>query len=453
MKAKYKMLLLTAMASIGLVSCGGGAQDDGTIRLKVWAGSSQDSLTYIHSVIEKYKAANPDKKFEFTVDSVSEQKVNGKWGDDPSEAADVAIAADDQLPQMVSSQRVLHLEAANTAIPGIKDRITESTLEDAMEVVTRQDPVSHEELTWGIPVSASNGFVLYYNAKYLQPQDVTTFDNMLAAIHRESEKAGRNLTFGYPYHSGWYLDGWFHGAGFRVNGEPGELTVDCDWNTTKNGIQGKDVAGAMIKLAHGQHKEHWSADSGENIVPSRIQDGVMNEVVATISGTWVYNDVVAAWGNNTKATVLPTYHLDLANTDKPMHAIKGFKVAIINRNRDNMVEATKFAEFMVNKENQVARYHAVNEAPANIEARAETINENSNPVVKAIQDMWSTSFVEKVNPSYWNAAESLCDQLCIANEDTAKYVTSGEGTADIVLNYDEIQARLDTAVNVLAGNK
>ena len=470
---KIKLALLVASAA-ALVSCGGGGDAvstvvtssaggadisrrsidwdnpfadtaDETCTLTVWGGESQDSIDFINTVAKDFKKANPRSNYTIQVKPVSESSVSGDWESDPNNAADLAIAADDQIPSMVSSDRLVSLESLSAKkIPGLLENVKARNIDESIEVLT------HNGNTYGFPVSASNGFVLYYNAKYLKAEDVTSFDTMLAAIHRESEKAGKNLTFGYPYNSGWYLDGWFHGAGFTAYGEAGQLTVDCDWNQTVNGVAGKDVAGAMVKLAHGQYKQHWSAGKADALL-TRIGESATNQVIATINGTWSYNAIKKNWGDNAQATVLPSYHLDLANKDVKMHSVKGFKVAIVNKSKKNAVAAARFAEFMSNYESQALRYDMVNEAPSNKDARALVLTDDMNPAVKAINDQWGDSFVEKVNPSFWNPSNGLSVQLAESSAETAKFVTSGEGSADIVLNYDAIQGALDNCVNSLSG--
>lgn len=490
MKAKFLLLLVSATA---LVSCGGGGNATETVTasvtssvasstttegsqateesqvsdgrrpvewtnpfadtateevtLTVWGGESQTSVDFINTVAADFKKANPRSNYTINVKPVSESSVSGDWESDPANAADLAIAADDQIPSMVSSGRLVDLNALDAKkIPGILDYVVNNNLEESIEVLTHGDKV------YGFPVSASNGFVLYYNAKYINAEQAKTFDGLLAAIHAASETAGRNLTFGYPYNSGWYLDGWFHGAGFTATGEAGALSVECNWNETLkgDGTEGKDVAGAMVKLAHGQYKQHWSAGKSEDLL-ARISDDSTNQVVATISGTWDYNRLVKTWGEeNAKAAVLPSYHLDLANKDVQMHSVKGFKVAIVNKSRKNAVAAARFAEFLANYQSQVLRYDMLNEAPASKNARALVMDENVNPVVKAINDQWNTSFVEKVNPTFWHPTNGLSVQLSAANNDTAKFVTSGEGTKEVVLNYEEIQKALDNCVDALS---
>ena len=470
MKSRIALLLVSCAAA--LVSCGGGDATSSSVfsrrsieswsnpyagtatesvNLTIWSGETQESVDYIKMVASDFKKANPKSNYNFTIKPVSESSVSGDWEQNPNTAADLAIAADDQIPSMVSSKRLVSLEQLSAVkIPGLKDNVVARTLPEAIDAVTQPDPEDPEvEKVYGIPVSASNGFVLYYNSKYVHADEVGSFESLLAGINRASTEAGRNLVFGYPYNSGWYLDGWFHGAGFSVTGEAGKTYCVCDWNTTlSSGVTGLDVASSMVRLAHGQYKSHWNADA-ETKLMTRINDDSNNQVVATISGTWNYNKLVKAWGEeNTKATVLPTYHLAAKNADVRMCSVKGFKIAVINKAKANAPAAARFAEFLANYESQVLRYDFLNEAPANLDARTLIEKEELNPVVKAINDQWETSFVEKVNPTYWNPSNGLSVQL--ADQTNGDLIVSGDGTAAVVLNEAAIQAALDACVASLA---
>ena len=414
------------------------------VTLSVWGGETQDSVDFIKTVAKDFKKANPQSNYTINVKPVSESSVSGDWESDPSTAADVAIAADDQIPSMVASNYIQDLDAMSRKIPGLADDIKNRNIPEAVEAVL------HDGKTYGFPVSASNGYVLFYNSKYINAEDTVSFDKLLKAIHEASVRENKNFTFGYPYNSGWYLDGWFHGAGFSAIGEAGATTVECNWNSTVDGVQGKDVAGAMLKLAHGEYSRHWSYGEGSNLM-ARIGDSSNDQVIATINGTWSWNQVKKNWGEFSQATVLPSYHLDLANKDIAMHSVKGFKIAVINKARaKTAIAAARFAEFLTNYESEILRYDLINEAPTNVASREQT-DFSTNPCVNAVNEQWAKgAFVEKVNKAFWSYSNGLSVQLS-DNSDTS-LITSGAGTADVVINYDAVQDALDACVNSLAGN-
>lgn len=455
MKAKY---LMSALSLIALVSCGGEGESSqasssaassagGVTNITVWAGETEDSLAYVNEVAEAFKKAHPEKEYNFTVKAVSESSVSGDWAADPSQAADFAIAADDQIPAMIKSNLIQSLEPLDRYIEGLSDTIKTRNSKESIDMVTS------EGKTYGFPVSASNGYILYYNSKYISKEDTTSFSSLLAAVKRASEQYGKNFRFGFPHHSGWYLDGWFRGAGFNVVGEAGSTTVECDWNKEVNGVKGVDVASSLVKLAHGEYKNQWTSQT-QALLMTQIDDAQPNQIIATINGTWNYKRIKAAWGDNTAATVLPSYHVDEANKDFSMQSVKGFKIGIVNAKRaKTLIDSAKFAEFLTNYDNQILRFNALSEAPTNTEA-ASKVDTTTNPAVKALDEQWAKgSFTEKVNEAFWNPSNGLSDQLCAGSAGaSASFITSGEGTADIVIDKAAVQAALDACVNALSGN-
>ena len=456
-----KRMLLTLLASVALASCGGGSSEPGSasapessggektkVDLTVWAGETDESFNYLKDVSEAFKKANTDFDYNFTIKAVSESSVNGDWAADAAQAADFAIAADDQIPSMIKSNLIASLETLDRAIPDLSTTIRNRNSDESVQMVTDQDK------TWGFPVSASNGYILYYNSDYISEADTTSFESLLAAIKRASEKDGKTYRFGFPYNSGWYLDGWFHGAGFSATGLAGEATVACDWDKTVNGVDGKDVAGSLVKLAHGQYEQYWTSQE-QSMIMTQIDTSSSSPIIATINGTWNYSRIKGTWGEKAKATTLPSFHVDLANKDFGMQSVKGFKIGIVNAKRTKTVRhSAKFAEFLTNYDNQVLRFNRLSEAPTNKQA-AQDIDVNSNPAVKALNEQWNQgSFIEKVNEAFWNPSNSLSTLLCNGgNKGEYNYIKSGRGTADIQLDYDAIQTQLENTVKLLSGQQ
>ena len=454
---------LTVFAVAALTACGGSSSGDGIIRrsdlswsnpfagtadetvtLSVWAGNTTESIAYTKAVAEDFKKANPNSNYTINIKAISERSVNGDWANDPKQAADFAVVPDDQLPSLIANNYLQKLSVMDYEIEGLTESLKTRNTADSVEVVTSKNDL------YGFPVSASNGYVLYYNTEFLTKEDCASFDSLLAAIHRVSERDGKNYTFGFEHASGWYLDGWFHGAGFSASGEADGNTIDADWNDAVDGVEGLEVASALVKLAHGQYKQHWLSEKEVNLM-ARTAKNLPNRVIAVINGTWNYNSLRKNWGEaNTSATILPTYTVhDSAGAAKQvrMQTVKGFKVGVVNRSSKNVKAATRFAEFYSNYSSQVMRFDNLSEAPTNIESNA-VCDYNTNACLKAAKEQREIGgFVEKVNASFWNPSNDLSAQLCAGNAGNDKpFIVSGEGTADLVLNEDNIQEALDKCI-------
>ncbi len=455
---------LLALALVALTACGGSSTSvirrdiewvnpfantaKETATISVWAGNTTESMNYLKAVIEDFKKANPDSNYTINIRAISEASVNGDWSADPKNAADFAVIPDDQLPQMIASNYVQRLEPLDIEIPGLTASIKARNDADSIQAATSKGGL------YGFPVSSSNGYVLFYNSDILKEADCDSFESLLAAIKAASERDNTKYTFGFPYASGWYLDGYFHGAGLEATGEADGDTITSNWNTeSASGTKAVDVAASLVKLAHGEYKEYFLAEKEATLI-SRAAKGIPGRVVATINGAWNYNELSKKWGGDAKtgATLLPKFTTTAGETFR-METVKGSKIGILNRARDNIVPAARFAEFYTNFYSQVMRFDNVNETPANTEA-VKICDLATKPYLKALNDQRAIGgFVEKVNPAFWSPANALATNLCSGNAgNDHQFIVSGVGTKDIVLNMEEIQASLDACVAAFTKN-
>jgi len=195
---------------------------------------------------ENFAAANPDTKFYFTIGAVSESKVKDEWTKDPENAADFAIAADDQLYDLAKADYVQDITLLNETM--------------ASDVESRNGALSvsvckYNNDLYAYPVSASNGFFLYYDSTILSATDVDDFDTMLAALKAKSVADGKVYQFGFPYDSGWYLEGFYRGAGFTIDKDANGKN-NCTWDSSTGTPSGLDVSSALVKLSSGEYKDY-----------------------------------------------------------------------------------------------------------------------------------------------------------------------------------------------------
>lgn len=86
------------------------------------------------------------------------------------------------------------------------------------------------------------------------------------------------------------------------------------------------------------------------------------------------------------------------------------------------------------------------EAPTNKEAQSE-VDYSSNYAVKAMVDQVnSASFVQNLGNGYWYPAGTLVEMLYEGADGDTSLITSGDKTADVVINETALQTVLDTTV-------
>ena len=95
---------------------------------------------------------------------------------------------------------------------------------------------------YAYPMTADNGYFLYYDKNVLSDEDVQTMDGMLEALNA----AGRS--FSMELNSGWYLYTFFGNTGLEFGINDDGVTNYCNWNATDGAIKGVDVAQAILNI-------------------------------------------------------------------------------------------------------------------------------------------------------------------------------------------------------------
>lgn len=431
-----KTVILAAgalISSLILAGCGSSASSSSgsdTVNLTVWGGELQTSQDYLKTVTNAFAAANPETKFSFTIGAISEAKVKDEWVKDPENAADVAIAADDQLYDLAKG--------------GYVQDITKLSSTMATDIESRNGALSvsvckYNNDLYAYPVSASNGFFLYYDSSILSATDVDDFDTMMAAIKTKSIADSTTYQFGFPFDSGWYLEGFYRGAGFTIDKDSTGKN-NCTWNSTTGTPSGFDVSSALLTLSSGDYKAYWNADTDANLMVATAA-GTAKRCVATINGTWSADTVKANYGEHAAATVLPTYSVN--GTKYRMKAVAGHKIAIVNSFSKNVKWASKLADYMTTSTNQVSRYTTLAEAPTNTDALTK-VDLTTNYAVKALSEQITNyGFVQNVGGEFWTASGTLDKALNTGLDGEKALIESG------VINATNLQSLLDTCVTAI----
>lgn len=104
------------------------------------------------------------------------------------------------------------------------------------------DAVTINDTMYAYPMTADNGYFLYYNKKYLKKTDVETLDGILKIAKDNGKK------FTMDWSSGWYLYSFFGNTGLDFGINDDNVTNHCEWNATDGEIKGTDIAQAMLDI-------------------------------------------------------------------------------------------------------------------------------------------------------------------------------------------------------------
>lgn len=370
--------------------CGTVTKEKERVALTVWGSpDTQDMLKNMVSEFKKEHQSEVD--LEITVGVEDEDTLSSDVVSNPEGAADVYSFAGDQLNNLVGAKALLPLDYQKEDIIKASGG-KEST---AIKIASKGDTL------YGYPLTASNGYFLYYNAAYLNEEDVQSFDRILEVAEKNEKKVTMDWS------SGWYLYSFFSGAGLSVGlNDDGSHNV-CNWNTKDTQYKGTDVAKALLDIS--------ASDGFLNADEDRFKQGVENgSVIAVVNGMWNANYFEKAWRENYRAAKLPTY--TLAGNQVQMNSVAGYKLMGVNAHTKYPDWAMKLAAWISNYDNQLKRFEVTGESPANVEA-AESDKVKQSPAVAALAEQSPYAKNLEITDSYWTATTIFGTVMANGNPD------------------------------------
>ena len=389
------LLMVTAMGCSLLGGCGSEQEtsergisakekvDDGIVDLKVWADA--DSQALVEELIAGFTAKyGSEAKFNITYEAQGEADCRDVLLGDLKAAADVFCFADDQLNSMLAGGTL-------SPVPNASEVAAANTAESV-------EASSYKGTLYAYPMTADNGYFMYYNKNYFTEEDVQTFDGMLAVCAANGKKMTMDLS------SGWYLYSFFGQTGMEMKLNPDGVTNFCNWNES-GVVAGADVAQAILDICkHPGFKSGGDAD----LIAGANDD----TVIAGVSGVWNAMAIKEAWGDDYGAVKLPTY--TVAGQQLQMASFTGFKMVGVNAYSEEVEWAHKFADYMTNEDSQNLRFAMRNQGPSNIKAAASE-EVSKVPAILAVIDQSQYGTLQRVGNSYWGACTEFTDVLVAGN--------------------------------------
>lgn len=402
MRKKYLMGLLLAVAlGATVIGCGKSdktaenaenetvaeqTKDEGVVELTIWSEPANNDV--LNKMIESFKEEYKDEAdFEITLVENSDASTRDNLLEDIHNAADIFPFADDQLAAMVAGGALEPV--AN------QDAVRAANTEGAVEAASINDTI------YAYPMTADNGYFLYYDKKYFSDEDVKTLDGILKVAEKENKK------FNMQWASGWFLYSFFGNTGLEVGMNDDGVTNYCTWNSKEGNITGVDVAQALLDIS--KSKGFSSTMDGE--VVEKIKSG---EVIACVSGVWNEVEIRKAWGDDYGAVKLPTY--TVADQQVQMASFNGYKMLGVNYYSKNKDWALKLADWLTNEENQKLRLLERSQGPSNIKA-AESEDMKGIPALQAVVDQAEYGTLQRIGNAYWAPTEEFGIKMAQGNPD------------------------------------
>lgn len=399
MKKKLLSIILTATMVAGLCACGSTAdnttaaddqqvaqtdenventQDTAAekeqITLKVWGSQTDQEL--LVELCEAFAAENPDKEWTFDYGVVGEADAQARYLEDPAAAADVFSYPDDQIITLVQADALYEVTRNADAI---KSANAPGTINAA----------SYEGVLYGYPMTADNGYYLYYDKSVLTEEDVKTLDGILAAANKAGKQVHMDIS------NGWYLASFFLGNGCQ-------LTLDADGKQICDFNNEKGLAAAEAVRAFCNDPAFVTGDD------SVLQGGIGDNICCGVSGPWTAASIKEKLGDNFAAAKLPTFTCN--GEQVQMGSFLGCKVLGVNTQSAHPVEAMQLAEYLTNEKSQARRFELLGYGPSNINvANSEAVA--SDPALKALAEQSKYAISQHVNGAYWTPAEAFGAEL------------------------------------------
>ncbi len=355
-----------------------------TVNLTVWgAEEDEELLRQIFNEFEEEYRGQAD--FVITYQPQSESHCTDALMADLENGADVFAFADDQLNVLVAA--------------GALDPIEDATLVRDSNIPESVVAASVNDTIYALPLTADNGYFLYYNKDYFSNEDIQSLDRILDIC------AEHNCHFSMDWSSGWYIYSLFGNTGLTVGLNDDGITNYCDWNAVEGNIKGIDVAQSMTAIA--QHPGFVSTDD------AGFLEGVQNgSIIAGVNGVWNAVAIEKIWGNHFGAAKLPSY--TCGGQQVQMASFSGYKLIGVNAYSKQRKWASKLAAWITNEENQKLRFQMRGQGPSNCNAAASKEVQNS-PAIAALLEQSEFSYLQRIGGKFWEPVTKFTTEILSGN--------------------------------------
>ncbi len=354
------------------------------VELVVWGAEEDTQL--MNTMIQNFQNAYRDQAdFQISFEVQGEAGCKDALLSGLEEGADIFTFADDQLNALAAA-------GALDPIPNAEG-IQNANLSSAVDAATVNNKL------YAYPLTADNGYFLYYNKQYFTEEQIATLDGILETA------AANGRLFAMDWSSAWYVYSFFGNTGLKVGLNDDGITNFCTWNQTDGDIRGIDVAQAMLQIA----ASPGFASRTDTEFLQGVQDG---SVIAGVSGVWNAVAIEEAWGADTGAVKLPTY--TCGGKQIQMASFSGCKLIGVNAYSSHPEWAAKLAEWITSEENQKLRFEMRGQGPANKNV-ADSAEIQQSPAISALLEQSEFSQLQRIGGKFWDPVSLFAGNMAAGN--------------------------------------
>lgn len=396
---KALALLMATTMTLGLGACG--SKDNNTeptkqpsnsgdgnvsaenpidVELKVWSPSEDQNAeqgNWLQTMCDKFNAEHPEWNIKFTYGVCSEGDAGAMVSQDPTASADVYMFANDQITTLLNAQAIAEL-GGETA------EYVKSTNSEAIV-----NSVSVDGSIYGVPFTTNTWF-MYYNKSIFTEEDIKNLDTMVS-----------KAKVAFPLSNSWYFASFYVANGCTLFEDGFNEAAGIDFA----GDKAVAVTNYLIDLVANPNFVNDADGAGM----AGLRDG---SIGAIFSGSWDYNSVKEALGDNFGAVELPC--ITINGEAKQMKAFAGSKAIAVNPNCKNPQVAVALAKYLGSAEAQQAHYELRSIVPCNTELLAQDSVKSDELVVAQNNTFDNTSIIQPFVSAmgvYWDAAVNMANGI------------------------------------------
>ncbi len=372
---KKLLAVITAAIMLSTLTACGGSKNSGSsaekVNLKVWGPQEDQKL--LGTMIDSFKKANPDMDYNISLGVVSEADAQARLLEDPQKAADIFSFPDDQIYDLVNAGALYEITRG-------KEDIESSNIKGSVDAATVKDAL------YAYPMTADNGFFMYYDRSVVSDEQAKTLEGILDACEKKGKKFFMDIS------NGWYTASFFLSAGCSV-GLDAKGKQTCNFNN-EAGVK----AGETVKKLCA----HPAFLTGDDAV---FTGGIGGNIAAGVSGAWTADAVKQRLGENYAAAKLPT--ANIGGTNIQLKSFAGYKLLGVNSSTKEPVEAMKLAQWITNEQNQLLRFKERAAGPSNKKA-AENEEVKKNVALTALSEQNKFGVSQRgILSTFWSPVEAF----------------------------------------------
>lgn len=427
-KKLVSIILCTAMAAGMAAGCSqsktkdesasSGSSGKQKVSLTMWGQENDQEM--LQGMIDQFIDAYSDyADLSVQLGVQSDSGARDKILTDQEAAADVFSYPSDRLQDLASAGALQCIDDmdevlaqyANKKVADVKDANVEGSVEAA----------TYDGKLYSFPMTADNGYFLYYNKNVISEEQVQSWSTLLEAAQAAGQKVGMTLA------SGWYNASFFYSAGFTTS-QNKDGTTNIDWNGTAD-YTGVDVTRAMLNIA--SNPAFMALTDGD--AANQMAAG---NLCAAVSGTWDSVAAQKAFGDGFAAAKLPAF--EIAGDEIQHKAVIGYKLIGVNAHSENVGWATLLADFITNQDQQKTRFEVRNVGPSNKIVLADPMIKE-NITESAVVEQSKYAVPQNVGSNFWAPTETFGEMI-------AKSKLKADDTAGIQSALDTLVAGVEAPV-------